>query len=229
MRRILLPAVLCLSAVLLLPDAARAQFTFKGGVNLVDFFGDDVAESSRRPRLAGGIGFEVFSLGPLALAPEIYYAQKGADDFQRTLAEGDPAQVSLSYVEIPALVRLALPFGGRVVEPYLAAGPVFGWQLDCSVTAGPDGSDQACNDLLGGEAQLESTLQEYEQGLMFGAGVALNVLRGIGAITVDARYARGLTRLSDAADGPEIQNRALSVVLGYRFGLGGGLGGGPLP
>lgn len=220
MRPLLVPILLALLVALLLPAPAQAQFAIKGGINVVDFFGDDVQEADRRPRLAGGAGFDVLSLGPLTLAPELYYAQKGAEQFQTRLMEQQPAEISLAYVEVPVLLRVALPFGGQRFRPYLAGGPVFGWQLDCEVTAGPDGSQPECDQLMGGEAQLEETLRQYEQGLMFGAGVAVSLFRGIGAITLDGRYAQGLTRLSDAEGAPEIQNRALAVLLGYRFGLG---------
>lgn len=226
MRRLNPLPLLVLLPLLLVPAPARGQFGFKGGINLVDFFGDDVETVDKRPRLAGGVAFDIFSLGPLTLAPELYYAQKGAENFQSSLAEGEPAEISLAYVEIPALVKLGLPFGGRRFQPYLAAGPVFGWQLSCSVTADQAAAADNCDQLLGGQEQLEETLRDYEQGLMFGAGFAFDVIPGIGAITLDARYAQGLTRLTAGEDGPDIQNRALSVLLGYRFGLGGG-GGGP--
>lgn len=220
MRLLLVPILLALLIPMLLPGPAQAQLGIKGGINVVDFFGDDVQEADRRPRLAGGASFDFLSLGPLTLAPEMYYAQKGAEQFQTRLMEQEPAEISLAYVEVPVLLRLALPFGGRWFRPYLAGGPVFGWQLDCKVSARSDGAQPECDQLLGGEGQLESTLREYEQGLMFGAGVAVSLFRGIGAITLDGRYAQGLTRLDGAEGAPDIQNRALAVMLGYRFGLG---------
>lgn len=213
--------LLLLLFMLLAPAPANAQFTMKGGMNLVDVFGDDVEASDTRPRLAGGVGFDMFGVGPFTLAPEVYYAQKGAENFQGALATGDAAEISLAYVEVPVLVRLAIPVGGGRFQPYLAGGPVFGWQLDCQVRADEAGAEEDCGQLLGGQDQLEDTLRDFEQGIMIGGGFAFEVIRGIGAVTLDARYARGLTRLSEAEDGPEIQNRALSVLLGYRFGLGG--------
>ncbi|TVP51137.1 MAG: PorT family protein, partial [Gemmatimonadales bacterium] len=215
----LLPLVLLVA--LLLPCSAEGQLAIRGGVNLVDLFGDDVETSDARPRLAGGVGFDLIGLGPLTLAPEVYYAQKGAENFQRRLAEGESVEVSLSYVEVPVLLRLAIPVGGTRIQPYLAGGPVFGWQLQCEVQASATGAREDCGQLLGGEQQLEETLRNFEQGVMLGGGVAVELIPGFGALTFDARLARGLSRLSDRDDGPEIQNRALSLLVGYRFGLGG--------
>lgn len=213
--------LLLILVLFLAPSPAEAQFSLKGGINLVDVFGDDVEASDTRPRLAGGVGFDVIGVGPFTLAPEIYYAQKGADNFESRLAAGEAVEISLAYVEVPVLVRLAIPLGAARFHPYLAGGPVFGWQLDCKVKADEAGAQEDCGQLLGGQNQLEETLRDFERGMMVGAGFAFEVIRGIAAVTLDARYARGLTRLSQAADGPEIQNRALSVLLGYRFGMGG--------
>lgn len=221
MRRLTPLPLLALLIVVLTPASAPAQIAFKGGINLVDLFGDDVAASDTRPRLAGGLAFDLVGFGPVKLTPEIYYAQKGAENFESRLAAGEAADISLAYVEVPLLLRLALPFGGHRLQPYLAAGPVFGWRLDCKVAANAGGVDEDCGQLLGGQEALEDTLRDFEQGVMVGAGFAFDVIPNIGAITLDARYARGLTRLSEGADGPEIQNRALSVLLGYRFALGG--------
>jgi hypothetical protein len=219
MRHLVPPLLLALLIALFASTPAHAQFTLKGGINLVDLFGGDVAASDTRPRLAGGVAFDIIGIGPLKLAPEIYYAQKGAENFQSRLAAGEAAHISLAYVEVPVLLRLTLPFGGPRVEPYVAGGPVFGWQLDCNVTVSADDVVEDCGQLLGGPEGVEDTLRSFEQGIMVGAGLIFEVIPGIGAITVDARYARGLTRLSEDADGPEIQNRAVSVLLGYRFGL----------
>lgn len=211
-------AVALAACVAATPVGLSAQFTLKGGVNLVDFFGDDVQSSDRRARLAGGASFDLLSVGPFTLAPELYYAQQGADNFEQKLQQGQPVRVSLEYVEIPVLLRLALPFGGQRLSPYVAGGPVFGWQLDCSFEAAQQGTTENCAQLLGGQDQLEETLRDYEQGLAFGAGFAVNLLRGFGAVTLDARYTLGMTRLSDDEDGPDIQNRAFALLLGYRLG-----------
>ena len=212
-----LASALAVALRVALATPLSAQLTLKGGVNLVDVFGDDVESSDRRARLAAGASFDVLSLGPVTLSPEIFYAQKGAESFRSGLQQGSPARVSLEYVEVPVLLKVALPFGERF-SPYLAGGPVFGWQLDCSVEVDQGGADEACDELLGGEAQLEETLRSYEQGLAFGAGVAFDLPGGVGGVTLDARYSLGLSRLSEDDDGPDIQNRAFALLLGYRLG-----------
>lgn len=212
------PLLTLLGFLLLTPGPLAGQFTVKGGLNLVDLFGDGVESSDSRARLAAGGGFDLLSLGPFVVSPEVYYAQKGAGEMETGVQQGRPADVSLEYVEIPLLLKLELPLGGSRFFPYVAGGPVFGWQLDCDVRATEGGVEDNCDDILGGSEQLEETLRSYEQGLTFGAGFAFDVLRGFGGLTVDARYSVGLTRLSESDDGPDIQNRAFALLLGYRLG-----------
>ena len=42
------------------------------------------------------------------------------------------------------------------------------------------------------------------------------MLRGLGAISLEGRYIRGLSRLCDAG---EVRNQGYAVTLGYSFGL----------
>ena len=216
-------------SVFLLATAAplHAQgFGFAGGVNLADFFGDDVGESGSKSGLALGLTKPLFRAGRFQLRAEGYYRQKGAKDveeFQTLVASGETAEFGIDYVEVPLLLRVEMPgLGGRVF-PYLQAGPAFAWRIDCGVSfAGSTGSQEtACDDLSGED--VGETIKSFESGLVFGGGFELPVL-GVGAITLDGRYTHGLSRLAEDGD---IRNRALSLMLGYSFSVPSGLGRGP--
>ena len=114
-----------------------------------------------------------------------------------------------------------LPTAGRRIFPYVQGGPAFAWRIDCGVTvdAASGSNTTSCDDLQ--RDNLEETFRDREQGLVLGAGVDVPVF-GIGAVNVDARFTRGLSRV---AQGDDIRNRALSVMLGYSFGLSGRLAG----
>jgi hypothetical protein len=49
-----------------------------------------------------------------------------------------------------------------------------------------------------------------------GGGLDLVVLRGLGAISLEGRYIRGLSRLSENG---EVKNQGYALTLGYSFGL----------
>lgn len=214
-------------AVLLAAGAGsplHAQFALKGGLNLTNMVGRDVAEGDSKMGLAFGGAFDVFVVGPLRIGPEVHYAQRGAENFTMVGEQPPmgPVELSLDYVEIPILVRFLLPFGGRRLTPYVMGGPVFGWQLSCSVTvgagAGTGEPEPDCDDLLTREG-LDEKLRDYEQGAMIGGGVALSLLRRTGAVTLEGRLMEGLSRLSDRRDGAELRNRSFTLLLGYSFRL----------
>jgi hypothetical protein len=170
----------------------------------------------------------LFRMGPLQLRAEGYYRQKGArglDEFQDAALAGQTVEVGIDYVEVPVLLRFDLPGLGQRLFPYLEAGPAFAWRINCgiSVDAAASTSQSSCDDLNGDN--LEETLKEYEQGLVLGGGFDMPIMR-IGSINIDARFTRGLSRLSE---GDEVRNRALSVMLGYSFGLPYGFAGSPMP
>lgn len=216
------------TALLILSFAApaSAQLGIKGGVNLTNFVGDDADKYESTPGLNLGASLSLASLGPVQLLGEVYYRQKGAEyDLTDPSSLGNPGgqggtfEIGLDYVEIPLLVRLDLRGPGSRVLPYLVGGPAFGWQLDCGVSAsGTDGTTQPdCDDLT---ENFGNTIRNYEAGLVLGGGLAFNVAR-LGAVSLDARYTRGLSKIGEGGDALNIRNQAFTLMLGYAFGIPG--------
>jgi hypothetical protein len=116
-----------------------------------------------------------------------------------------------------------LPLIGTGLRPYLQAGPAFGWQIDCGVelnlsAAGGGGDPKAACDDLSSD-NLEDTLRQRETGMVLGGGIALSVFGGAGAVFIDTRFTRGLSRLSEGVDGTRVKNQSFSALLGYSFGF----------
>lgn len=221
------PAVMVLVLAithLLVAGPANAQhgFGLRGGLNLTNFVGDDAADDRTKTGLNLGGSFRLISLGPVAITPEVYYAQKGSvQDFTDPDQFPDPATepeltFSLAYVEIPVLAQVRLPFGGRTFRPYLQAGPAFAWNLDCEIDLSDADSSTAsdCEDFQ--QENIESTIEDYEVGAVVGGGTDIVLPRGVGALTLDARLTQGLSRLTEES---EITNQAFTVMLGYSFGF----------
>lgn len=221
-----LSAALLLSVLFPVVGQGQSPLGFRGGFNLSEFVGGDSETDSRRG-LDLGVAFSPVQVGPLSLMIEGYYRQKGAETLQSALNSTEPpesVEFGLDYVEIPVLARLDFPLTNWL-GLYLQGGPAFGWQLDCGVefaVSGEPGSPTAnCNDLLGDG--LEDTLRDYELGAVGGGGLELIVLRGLGAITFDARLNRGLTRLTREETASDLKNQSVSLMLGYTLNpsLGG--------
>ena len=225
---------------------AQAQFGIRGGISLNDFFGDEIANTEQTQNLSYGISVGLIRIGSFQIMAEGYYRQKGAglSALDALNAGGGPmafdsAQIAglvngadlsgqmlefgLDYIEVPVLLRWNLPtFAGRL-RPYLNGGPAFGWRVDCGVTvsltaaAASEEPEADCQDLT--SDNLQETLKDYELGMVVGGGLDVGVLGGMGAITLDFRLTRGLSRISEGQTGPEVRNQAFSAVLGYTFGF----------
>lgn len=204
-------------------DGQTRGISLRGGINLARFVGVDAPEGEAKPGLSLGASFQLISIGPVTIAPEVYYVQKGS--IQNILAGGfDPTQSSLSqadleftlaYIEVPLLAIVHLPFGGKAFGPYLEGGPAFAWNLDCRVDlSGAESIEDTCDELFGDN--IEATLKDYELGFVVGLGTDMRLFGGLGALNLDARLTQGLSRLS--ADS-EISNQAFTLMLGYRFGF----------
>lgn len=189
------------------PAQAAAQLTLRGGVNLTTFVGGDAEDVESRKGLNLGAAIPLFHFGPVAIVPEIYYAQKGADAPSTGFGL---AALRLDYIEVPVLARLN--FGSGSLRPYLQAGPSFAWQLDCSISLDAVGTG---NDDCG--QSLNDELKDYDQGIVFGGGIDFG-LAGIGALNLDARFERGLARITDNAD---LKNQAFTLMLGWQVGGAG--------
>lgn len=203
----------------LLPEPASAQFTLRGGVDLAKFFGDGAPDVDRKSDLGFGGAFSLFSFGPASVSAEGYYRRKGARsvaEFQQAVLVGEDAEVGIDYVEVPVLIRIGLPaLGGRIL-PYINGGPAFAWRIDCSIkVSGTGESSDDCADLA--SENIEDTLRDYEQGLALGGGFDF-LVGSLGAINIDARLTRGLSRLSTGEADGDVKNDVFSLMLGYRFG-----------
>ncbi len=212
--------------------AVHAQIGFKGGVNLANFIGQDAANSEDVMGLNAGISLTLIQIGPLAITPEVYYAQKGArfSDQLRQIGETEPTpetgeelfdlEFRLDYIEVPILAKITLPIGSRdYFRPFILGGPIYAWRLDCqiSLTSAEQQSIEECTDEQ--FTDVRTAFNNADRGFVVGTGIDLDIPY-LGTITLDGRYVRGLSRLRDDGVNDDIHNRSFTLMLGYSFGLG---------
>ncbi len=166
--------------------------------------------STTRSGLAAG-GFFRLGFGPASLQTELLYVQKGGGGEVSIPGEGSASiDLELDYVEVPVLLRLAVPVG--LFRSYIFAGPAVSFEVGCQVRF----------EVLG-ESETEDCEDDFDRsttdvGVMAGAGFALPV--GIGRILLEARYNVGLVNLEDDPEGNnDIKNRALNVFAGFSIPL----------
>lgn len=178
---------------------AQTTLGVRGGISVSSASLDigDTFDKSNRTGFVGGVFLDHNSGGLFGYQVGLQYNQKGAElDF------GDAVDdFSVSYLEIPAVLKLGLPLG--MVRPSVFGGAALGFKTGCDF---PD--DEDCDDLKG-----------VEWSAVFGADVAF-YLGGI-SLWVDGRYHVGLNNLSDSVDIDELKNRAWAFQGGIGFPLGG--------
>lgn len=211
----------------------HSQIGLRGGVNLSKFVGADVSKTEELMGLNAGVSFSLINVGPLSLVPEIYYAEKGTRFTEQVQElqnmnpddqEFDPnyeLEFNLAYIEIPVLAKVRLPFlSTKVIHPYIAVGPVFGFRLDCSITFAnsnnPEKEIQECADE--NLSDLEATFNDADRGYVLVSGLDFRIPL-LGTLTLDGRYYRGLSRLIVNGENDDIYNQNFTLMLGYTIGF----------
>jgi hypothetical protein len=209
LRRTLWVGVLTLFAASLFAPSASAQgvkFGVKGGVNLANIGGSDIAEfesdlgistESKAGLVAGA--FAEFMIGNMfAIQPEVLYSQKG---FKASVTGGED-KLKADYVETAVLLKINIPIEGSKVHPHVYAGPAVGLKASCKIEESGSPSE-SCED---GGLLIKST----DFGVAFGGGVSVDV--GGAEVGVDVRYTLGLTSVDDDPDPYHITNKVISIM-----------------
>lgn len=193
------PALL-LGLIVLTASPARAQGGSGAiiGVNFanIEFTDNDAPEPDRRTGLVGGVFVNVPLGASLSVQPEVLYSQKGAK-FQEGNNE---ARLELDYLDVPVLLRVT---AGGQSGLALFGGPSVGFKLRARSKIDVDGTTD--------EEDISDDVETIDYGLVLGAGI-----QG-GSFFLDGRYQWGLSNTNKDKTEPEVKNKVLSIVLGFRF------------
>lgn len=182
----------------------------EAGLNFADFDVDDASvdtESVTGLRFGGVLRLGMGSL--FGLQSGLYYAERGTET---SIEEIENAEFELKYFEVPLFLTLSIPTGPVPITPRVYAGPQVAFETSCEVSA-TDGGVSVSTDCDDGDFfEREST--EFSGAV----GVGIDLDAGPGALTVDARYVRGLTDI-DSTDNSDVKNTVLALSAGYVIGL----------
>lgn len=184
--------------------AAHGQTTLgvRGGVSGasidVDELGD-IVDDGNRTGFTGGLFLDFRGNDILGFQVGASYTQKGAE-----LDLGDAVEeLSLNYLEFPAVVKLGLPLGN--LKPSVFGGVGLGLNVSCESGLQDCGED----------------ITRLEWSGIFGADVAFYL--GSFNLFVDGRYHYGLNDVSDIPDGAafgELKTRAWTFQAGLGMPVG---------
>ncbi len=130
---------------------------------------------------------------------EALFVQKGGED--------EFGSETLSYVDIPVLLKVNIPLDGDIT-PYVYGGGFAGYLIDAKAEDNGDSYD------------IDEFLDDFNYGVAFGAGVSF------GMFNVDIRYDMGLANILDADDevagmfgeeGLEVSTKGFMLTAGITF------------
>jgi hypothetical protein len=184
--------------------AVHGQTTLgvRGGVSGasidVDNLGD-IVDDGNRTGFTGGLFLDFRGNDILGFQVGASYTQKGAElDLGEVIED-----LSLNYLEFPAVVKLGLPLGN--LKPSVFGGVGLGLNVGC------ESGLQGCGD----------DISRVEWSGIFGADVAF-YLGGFN-LFLDGRYHYGLNDVSDLPDGAafgELKNRSWTFQAGLGMPVG---------
>lgn len=191
----------CLGAILALPSTATGQLrphlvagTVAAGIaESVDPWSPRSDYRYRRGVVVGA-GVHQVLRGRLSFAPELLHVAKGVR------VEDADARLRFGYLQLPLLLRQAIPVTGAV-QPYITAGPVVSVLLHCTYDGGLGG--EPCDSRYA----PDDAYRDLDVGLVVGGGLQF------GRLGVALRYEHGVRNIAQGSG--DVRNRAILVVLTY--------------
>ena len=198
-----------LLAIPLAGASAQNSLSIRAGANFASVGGDEADDTEGIVGLNLGGAFTVGLYDNVGLFLGANYSQKGAEDN----TEGSTARIEVDYIEIPLLLKLAIPTGGSV-SVHFFGGPSLAFEVGCSLEA-EEGGVEVSIDCDGSE--LEGEVESFDFGATGGAGIDIDVGGGR-SLSLDAFYTFGF---ADVTTTDDVQNRVFTVQAGLAFPIGG--------
>jgi len=213
MRNIVKVLFICLLALISVQTFAQ-KIGIQGGINLANMLIKD-DEGTYSDEFAMNLGYNggvtvEFGFGDLiSLEAGLMADTKGfkweTDMFGTPLT----TKANLLYVDLPVLLKAGLSLGP--VRVFGAAGPYIGYGITGKIKAEAGGESESL-DVEWGDAD-ESDFKRMDYGAKFGVGAEAM------GFTFGAYYALGLANISPTTDGgSKVNNRVISISVGYKFG-----------
>jgi hypothetical protein len=213
-RTIRLAALAAVSATLVAaPLTAQTTLSARAGVSIATISGDELGDADSRTGLHVGAALTLPLSGAVGVQVGAAYTQKGAT----VDIDGDEpgsATLAVDYIEIPVLLSFGVPTQGSI-SPRFYFGPAVSFETSCEIQAEALGMS-ASIDCSAGEIDTKSVTF----GALAGAGIDIATSGNL-TITLDVAYNLGLTDIDDSPDPADSKNRALTILGGVSFPLGG--------
>lgn len=192
-------------------SAQESEWGIKAGVNLSNFYSDEVDDQNMRVGYHGGVYFKAHLLDFLAIQPEIMYVTRGSTTKYNSPFLGSyEFSQELNYIEIPVLAVLNI-----TKKLNVHAGPYAAVLLNAQL------ENETENSFFDFVKEIDDAdFKRIDYGFAAGIGLEFDFLR------FGARYNVGLQEIGDAEDGSVVgfanninnsKNAAISFYVGLSF------------
>jgi opacity protein-like surface antigen len=192
MKKLLLTAVAVLGFVSL--QAQEVKYGAKAGLNLSNVTGDIEGNSMKVGFQVGGFA-EIKITDKFSFQPELMYSAQGTKFEEEFFGETIEFDMNLGYINVPLMAKYYF-----TDKFSLEAGPQLGFLLSAKAKAEGESED------------IKDDFNTLDFGLNIGAGFDVSE-----NINIGLRYTAGLSNLAKDADGFEVRNSNIALLLAYRF------------
>jgi hypothetical protein len=186
------------------------QYGLKTGVNMSTFRGGNLPEADRRVGWVIGLYVSWQLRSALAIQVEYLFTSRGADLAEPILDFGEivtgEERWTLTYFEVPVLLKLTLPTGDRV-RPAVFGGPSLGVNTASRVEQQTDRGNL--------QVGFEDETNDIELSLVGGA--ALDVILFARKFTFEGRVICGLSNIGTFPGDREPKNIGYGAMIGIAF------------
>ncbi|MDD2475261.1 MAG: porin family protein [Dysgonamonadaceae bacterium] len=222
MKKLTLSLVIAFIGMISLVSAQTASINIKGGLNISNFYGDNLLEKDMQPGFHIGVGADIGFAPKVALQTGLFFSTKGAKykyDFPVAAVGDVEYNITANYIQMPIHLayKIELTPETKVVfhaGPYLAYGVGGKRKIVSKFT----------NDLKDFIGEQEISTFNKDFGLKpFDAGVGVGIGMEFKLITVDLGWDMGLKNIArDIKVGETIykqntKNQSAYLSLGYKF------------
>lgn len=206
MKKLKLSLIVAFLGVISLVGAQNSSFSIKGGVNLSNFYGDELNDKSMKVGFHAGIGADFELASNVFLQTGLFYSAKGAEYSSKEDGDLLDIKTTANFLQLPLHVayKIDVTPGTKVV---LHAGPYVAYGIGGKAKAGALEMDTFKDDAF---LDVFNGLKPFDAGLGLGVGAEF------GKILVDLGWDMGLTNLS-RVDNVDIKTQNAYISLGYKF------------
>ncbi len=222
MKKNKLSLVIALLAIVSLVSAQSASLNIKGGLNMSNYYGDNLTDKNLKPSFHVGVGADLEFITNVSIQTGLYYSSKGAKYTYNSpfKAAGDiEYDVTANYIQLPIHLayKLNITPGSKV---FFHAGPYFAY----GVGGKRNIKSKYTDDLkpIFGEQELNTFdssfgLKPFDIGVGLGVGIEFDViLIDLGWDMGLKNIARGL-KVGETTYKQNVKNQSAYLSVGYKF------------